>query len=182
MQAPKCDRLLGSQFTLVNSVSTLLNKGEITCNCPKASQDFCFNQNKQAVHSYSAPVLCFPDTSEAKVGETAAKLKTALTQSAPLQGCCEDISGVLCSSCQLKNMSTCQNHATNMPRFMSMFVQAKTPINLNKDESKQKKTYFHRFVGAFGSFSSASAESAHEVSGKARAMSLPHLRINVAKK
>ena len=43
-----------AQFTLVNSVSTLLNKGGITCNCPKASQDFCVNQNKQA----SAQLLC----------------------------------------------------------------------------------------------------------------------------
>ena len=30
-----------AQFTLVNSVSTLLNKGGISCNCPTASQDFC---------------------------------------------------------------------------------------------------------------------------------------------
>ena len=30
-----------AQFTLVNSVSTLLNKGGITCNCPNASQDLC---------------------------------------------------------------------------------------------------------------------------------------------
>ena len=29
-----------AQFTLVNSVSTLLNKGGSTCNCPSASQDF----------------------------------------------------------------------------------------------------------------------------------------------
>ena len=43
-----------AQFTLVNSVSTLLNKGGSTCNCPKASQDFCVNQNKQA----SAQLLC----------------------------------------------------------------------------------------------------------------------------
>ena len=43
-----------AQFTLVNSVSTLLNKGGNTCNCPKASQDFCVNQNKQA----SAQLLC----------------------------------------------------------------------------------------------------------------------------
>ena len=32
-----------AQFTLVNSVSTLLDKGGMTCNCPKASQDFCVN-------------------------------------------------------------------------------------------------------------------------------------------
>ena len=43
-----------AQFTLVNSVSTLLNKGGITCNCPKASQDFFVNQNKQA----TAQLLC----------------------------------------------------------------------------------------------------------------------------
>ena len=29
-----------AQFTLVNSFSTLLNKGGSTCNCPSASQDF----------------------------------------------------------------------------------------------------------------------------------------------
>ena len=43
-----------AQFTLVNSVSTLLNKGGMSCNCPKASQDFCVNQNKQT----SAQLLC----------------------------------------------------------------------------------------------------------------------------
>ena len=31
-----------------------------------------------------------------------------------------------------KNMSTCQSHATNMPRFMPMFVQVKTPTNLKR--------------------------------------------------
>ena len=29
-----------AQFTLVNSVSTLLNKGGNTCNCAEASEDF----------------------------------------------------------------------------------------------------------------------------------------------
>ena len=43
-----------AQFTLVNSVSTLLNKGGMSCNCPRASQDFFVNQNKQA----SAQLLC----------------------------------------------------------------------------------------------------------------------------
>ena len=43
-----------AQFTLVNSISTLLNKGGMSCNCPKASQDFCVNRNKQA----SAQLLC----------------------------------------------------------------------------------------------------------------------------
>ena len=43
-----------AQFTLVNSFSTLLNKGGITCNCPNASQDFSKTENKQA----SAQLLC----------------------------------------------------------------------------------------------------------------------------
>ena len=43
-----------AQFTLVNSVSTLPNKGGMSCNCPRASQDFFVNQNKQA----SAQLLC----------------------------------------------------------------------------------------------------------------------------
>ena len=44
-----------AQFTLVNSVSTLLNKGGSTCNCSKASQNFCVFQTNKQVHSYSAP-------------------------------------------------------------------------------------------------------------------------------
>ena len=89
--------------------------------------------NKQ-VHSYSAPALCSPDTSEARVGETAAKLKTALTQSNT--HLFKDVAGTSQVSYahhgQLKNMPTCQSHATNMPRFMPMFVQVKTPTNLKR--------------------------------------------------
>ena len=134
-----------AQFTLVNSISTLLNKGGITCNCPKASQDFCVNQNKQA----SAQLLCClvlsrHERSEGRRNSCEAEKCTHSEQHAPLQGCREDISGVSCSSWPTQNMSTCQSHATNMPRFMPMFVQVKTPINLNKDEGKQKKTYFLR--------------------------------------
>ena len=135
-----------AQFTLVNSVSTLLNKGGSTCNCPRASQDFCVNQNKQA----SAQLLCSSlvlsrhERSEGRRNSCEAEKCTHSEQHAPLQGCREDISGVLCSSWPTqKNMSTCQSHATNMPRFMPMFVQVKTPTNLKRQiEGKQKKAYF----------------------------------------
>ena len=137
-----------AQFTLVNSVSTLLNKGGNTCNCPKASQDFCVNQNKQA----SAQLLCSSlalsrhERSEGRRNSCEAEKCTHSEQHAPLQGCREDISGVLCSSWPTQNMSTCQSHATNMPRFMPMFVQVKTPTNLKRQiEGKPKESIFsHR--------------------------------------
>ena len=40
-------------------------------------------------------------------------------------------------------MPTCQSHATNMPRFMSMFVQVKAPTNLKRQiEGKPKESIF----------------------------------------
>ena len=54
-----------AQFTLVNSFSTLLNKGGSTCNCPSASQDFSKHQTNQ---SKCTATLLQPDASEARVG------------------------------------------------------------------------------------------------------------------
>ena len=104
-----------AQFTLVNSVSTLLNKGGSTCNCPNASQDFCVNQNKQA----SAQLLCSSlvlsrhERSEGRRNSCEAENCTHSEQHAPLQGCRGDISGVLCSS--WPTQKTCQ-HAKVMPQ------------------------------------------------------------------
>ena len=76
------------------------------------------------MHSYSAPALCSPDTSEARVGETAAKLKSALTQSNT--HLFRDVARTSqVSYAHHGQLKTCQ-HATNMPRFMPMFVQVKT--------------------------------------------------------
>ena len=106
-----------AQFTLVNSVSTLLNKGGSTCNCPKASQDFCVDQNKQA----SAQLLCSSlvlsrhERSEGRRNSCEAENCTHSEQHAPLQGCREDISGVFCSSWPTQkhvNMpKSCHKHA-----------------------------------------------------------------------
>ena len=86
-----------AQFTLVNSVSTLLNKGGMSCNCPRASQDFFVNQNKQA----SAQLLCSSlvlsrhERSEGRRDSCEAEKKHICSeQHAPLQGCLRDISGV----------------------------------------------------------------------------------------
>ena len=129
-----------AQFTLVNSVSTLLNKGGMSCNCPKASQDFCVNQNKQA----SAQLLCSSlvlSRHERSEGlrnsceaEKAHLLRATCTSSRMSQG------HLWClHHGQLKTCHACQNHVTNMPRFMPMFVQVKTPINLKKDRSRAHK-------------------------------------------
>ena len=137
-----------AQFTLVNSVSTLLNKGGSTCNCPKLLRTSALTKTNKQVHSYSAPALCPPDTSEARVGETAARLKNTLTQSNT--HLFRDVSGTSQVSSahhgQLKNMSTCQSHATNMPRFMPMFVQVKTPTNLKRQiEGTLEESIFSAF-------------------------------------
>ena len=102
-----------AQFTLVNFVSTLLNKGGITCNCP----DFCVNQNKQA----SAQLLCSSlvlsrhERSEGRRNSCEAEKHTCSEQHAPLQGCLRDISGVQRSSWPTQNMSSmpnpCHKHA-----------------------------------------------------------------------
>ena len=133
-----------AQFTLVNSVSTLLNKGGMSCNCPKASQDFCVNQNKQA----SAQLLCSSlvlsrhERSEGRRNSCEAG-KSTLAQSnthlfkdasrASLVSSAHHGQLKTCHACQ------CQNHVTNMPRFMPMFVQVKQPNNLTKDRSRAHK-------------------------------------------
>ena len=106
-----------AQFTLVNSVSTLLNKGGITCNCPKASQDFFVNQNKQASAQLLCSSLVFSRHERSEVGETVARLKNTLVQSNT--HLFTDVSGTsLVSSThhgQLKNMQNmpkpCHKHA-----------------------------------------------------------------------
>ena len=133
-----------AQFTLVNSVSTLLNKGGITCNCPRASQDFCVNQNKQA----SAQLLCSSlglsphERSEGRRNSCDAEKYTHSEQ----QHLFRDVARTQVSYAhhgQLKTCQTCQSHATNMPRFMPMFVQIKTPTNLKRQiESKPKESIF----------------------------------------
>ena len=124
-----------AQFTLVNSVSTLLNKGGITCNCPRASQDFCVNQNKQA----SAQLLCSSlglsrhERSEGRRNSCEAEKYTYSEQHAPLQGCREDISGVLCSSWPNQNMP-------NMPKSCHKHAKVHADVCSGKNTYQSQKT------------------------------------------
>ena len=124
-----------AQFTLVNSVSTLLNKGGSTCNCPKASQDFCVNQNKQA----SAQLLCSSlmlsrhERSEGRRNSCEAENCTHSEQHAPLQGCREDISGVLCSSWPT------QKHV-NMPKSCHKHAKVHADVCSGKNTYQSQKT------------------------------------------
>ena len=103
-----------AQFTLVNSVSTLLNKGGSTCNCPKLLRTSTLTKTNKQVHSYSAPALCSPHTSEARVGETAARPKNTLTQSNTyLLGMSQE--HLRCLLLIMANLETCQ-HAKVMPQ------------------------------------------------------------------
>ena len=53
----------------------------------------------QQVHSYSAPALCSPDTSEARVGEQAVKLKSCTrSEHALLHRRIWNVFSALCSS------------------------------------------------------------------------------------
>ena len=123
------------QFTLVNSVSTLLNKGGSTCNCPNASQDFCVNQNKQA----SAQLLCSSlvlsrhERSEGRRNSCEAENCTHSEQHAPLQGCRGDISGVLCSSWPT------QKHA-NMPKSCHKHAKVHADVCSGKNTYQSQKT------------------------------------------
>ena len=124
-----------AQFTLVNSVSTLLNKGGSTCNCPKASQDFCVNQNKQA----SAQLLCSSlvlsrhERSEGRRNSCEAENCTHSEQHAPLQGCREDISGVFCSSWPT------QKHV-NMPKSCHKHAKVHADVCSGKNTYQSQKT------------------------------------------
>ena len=124
-----------AQFTLVNSVSTLLNKGGITCNCPRASQDFCVNQNKQA----SAQLLCSSlglsrhERSEGRRDSCEAEKYTHSEQHAPLQGCREDISGVVCSSWPTQNMP-------NMPKPCHKHAKVHADVCSGKNTYQSQKT------------------------------------------
>ena len=124
-----------AQFTLANSVSTLLNKGGSTCNCPNASQDFCVNQNKQA----SAQLLCSSlvlsrhERSEGRQNSCEAENCTHSEQHAPLQGCREDISGVLCSSWPT------QKHA-NMPKSCHKHAKVHADVCSGKNNYQSQKT------------------------------------------
>ena len=100
--------------------------------------------NKQ-VHSYSAPALCSPDTSEARVGEQAVMLKSCTrSEHALLHRCLRNIFSALCSS-QHKhaNMPTCKNMPQTCQRFMPMFVQAKQlNVQGKRNEGTLKETEF----------------------------------------
>ena len=116
-----------AQFTLVNSVSTLLNKGGITCNCPSASQDFVTTENKQA----SAQLLCSSlvlsrhERSEGRRNSCEAENTLAQSNTHLFK----DVSRTSQVSCahhgQLKTCQTCQSHVKNMPGSMPRFVQFK---------------------------------------------------------
>ena len=121
-----------AQFTLVNSVSTLLNKGGMSCNCPKASQDFFVNQNKQASAQHSASALCSPNTSETlaqsnthlfkNVSETPLVPIMANSNMSCMPKPCHKHAKVHADVCSGKN--TCQSQERQI-------------------EGTQKKTYFH---------------------------------------
>ena len=137
------------------------------------------------MHNYSAPALCSPDTSEARVGETAAKLKTALTQSNThlFRDVARTSQVSYAHHGQLKNMSTCQSHATNMPRFMPMFVQVKTPTNLKRqiEGTLEESIFSHRGVRSPGqspvgiNYTQASGRQSLQLASSAHGRGLPCL-------
>ena len=124
-----------------------LFKSQLACLVPQACNGCMVEtlhpeSRSYAAHSYSAPALCSP-RSEGRRNSCEAENCTH-SEHAPLQGCREDILGVLCSSWPTQNMPTCQSHATNMPRFMPMFVQVKTTTNLKRqiEGTRERKHIF----------------------------------------
>ena len=137
-----------AQFTLVNSISTLLNKGGMSCNCPKASQDFCVNQNKQA----SAQLLCSSlvlsrhERSEGRRNSCEAEKKAHLlratsTSSRMPQGHLWCLALILANS---KTCHACQNHVTKHAKVHADVCSGTTTYQSHERqiEGTQKETDF----------------------------------------
>ena len=115
-------------LALVNSVSTLLNKGGIACRRPTASQDFlCFSKTNTNSHSLCSSLVPH-DTSEARVGGN------SCTQSfrahALLHGCSQASSSasklIPCQRKLPQHAKTCQNMP---PQFMLVNKPVKNSVH-----------------------------------------------------
>ena len=116
---------VSQSLALVNSVSTLLNKGGIACRRPTASQDFCASAKQ--TQTLTATLLQ-PCTSrhERKRGSAATAAGKASEQHALLHGCSQASSSasklILCQRKLPKHAKTCQN----MPPQCSCLSMHKT--------------------------------------------------------
>ena len=141
-----------AQFTLVNSVSTLLNKGGMSCNCPKASQDFCVNQNKQA----SAQLLCSSlvlsrhERSEGRrnscEAEKAHLLRATRTSSRMPQGHLWCLALIMANTKHATHAKPCHKHAKVHANVHANVCSGKTTYQSHKKqiEGTQKETDFPR--------------------------------------
>ena len=126
---------VSQSLALVNSVSTLLNKGGIACRRPTASQDFCASAKQ--TQTLTATLLQ-PCTSrhERKRGSAVTAAGKASEQHALLHGCSHASSSasklILCQRKLPKHAKTCHRnvHAcpcTKLSRFVKNSVHAKVP-------------------------------------------------------
>ena len=124
---------VSQSLALVNSVSTLLNKGGIACRRPTASQDFCASAKQ--TQTLTATLLQ-PCTSrhERKRGSAVTAAGKASEQHALLHGCSQASSSasklILCQRKLPKHAKTCHRnvHAcqcTKLSRFVKNSVHAK---------------------------------------------------------
>ena len=113
---------VSQSLALVNSVSTLLNKGGIACRRPTASQDFCASAKQ--TQTLTATLLQ-PCTSrhERKRGSAVTAAGKASEQHALLHGCSQASSSASkLILCQRKHAKTCRN----MPPQCSCLSMHKT--------------------------------------------------------
>ena len=116
---------VSQSLALVNSVSTLLNKGGIACRRPTASQDFCASAKQ--TQTLTATLLQ-PCTSrhERKRGSAVTAAGKASEQHALLHGCSQASSSasklILCQRKLPRHAKTCQN----MPPQCSCLSMHKT--------------------------------------------------------
>ena len=119
---------VSQSLALVNSVSTLLNKGGIACRRPTASQDFCASAKQ--TQTLTATLLQ-PCTSrhERKRGSAVTAAGKASEQHALLHGCSQASSSasklILCQRKLPKHAKTCHRnvHAcqcTKLSRFVKL--------------------------------------------------------------
>ena len=113
---------VSQSLALVNSVSTLLNKGGIACRRPTASQDFCASAKQ--TQTLTATLLQ-PCTSrhERKRGSAVTAAGKSSEQHALLHGCSQaSLSASKLILCQRKHAKTCRN----MPPQCSCLSMHKT--------------------------------------------------------
>ena len=129
---------VSQSLALVNSVSTLLNKGGIACRRPTASQDFCASAKTNTnSHSHSAPALYLTTRAEARVGGNSCRQSFRATRTSSWM-----LTGIV-KCFKAHPMPTQTTTCQNMPRQCSCLSMHKTVKVCEKLSSRKVSSKKH---------------------------------------